>query len=117
MLEVKEQVHLSFKRLLEICVGSISYRLMRSVVTVVIIVLAIAFLAQIMMDGYLGRAARDTALARREKLTAYSRFLSALSYVEIDENLIASFANLQQGSAGYQNLARWGEGVPNIEFC
>lgn len=110
MLEVKEQVPLSFRRLLEISLGSISYRLMRSVVTVVIIVLAIAFLAQIMMDGFLGRAARQAAQARAQKLSAYSRFLRQFSAVDADVPLVAGFAKVQPGTADYQNLVRWGAG-------
>jgi len=109
-LEVKEQVPLSFRRLLEISLGSISYRLMRSVVTVSIIVLAIAFLAQIMMDGFLGRAARQTAQSRADKLAAYSRFLRQVSSVDADEPLVASFAKVQPSTAEYQNLNRWGAG-------
>ncbi len=107
-LEVKEQVPLSLRRLLEISMGSISYRLMRSLVTVSIIVLAIAFLAQIMMDGFLGRAARQAAQARAHKLAAYSRFLRQLSAVDADEPLVAGFATVHSGTAAFQNLSRWG---------
>lgn len=108
MLEVKEQVPLPFRRLLEISLGSISYRLMRSVVTVSIIVLAIAFLAQIMMDGFLGRAARQAAQSRADKLAAYSRFLRQVSSVDADEPLVAGFAKVRPNTAAYQNLTRWG---------
>jgi hypothetical protein len=108
MLEVKEQVHLSFQRLFEICIGSISYRLMRSAVTVAIIVLAIAFLAQIMMDGYLGRAARDTAHAQSAQHTAFSRFLSKATHLDTDEHLVRAFASTRPGTAAWTNLQRWG---------
>lgn len=116
MLEVKEQVPLSFRRLLEISLGSISYRLMRSVVTVSIIVLAIAFLAQIMMDGFLGRAARQAAQSRADKLAAYSRFLRQVSSVDADEPLVAGFAKVRPGTSAHQNLIRWGGSDRFIEL-
>ncbi|MCG3147139.1 MAG: hypothetical protein PCFJNLEI_00576 [Verrucomicrobiae bacterium] len=109
-LEVKEQLPLSFRRLLEISLGSIVYRLLRSAVTVAIIVLAIAFLAQIMMDGFLGRAARQAAQSRADKLAAYSRFLRQVSSVDADEPLVASFAKVQPDTAAFHNLRRWGTG-------
>lgn len=109
MLEVKQQVRLSFKRLLEICLDSISYRLLRSVVTVVIILLAIAFLAVIMIEGYLGRAMRDAVMARTQRMTAYSRFLSKASRVAPDEKLIGAFAELDKDSSDFANLVSWGE--------
>ena len=68
MLEVKEQVHLSSKRLLNICTNSIAHRMLRSVVTIVIILLAIAFLAFIMVEGYLGRSTRDAVSARTRRM-------------------------------------------------
>jgi len=109
MLDVREQVRLSFRRLLELCVDSIRYRLLRSLVTVVIIVLAIAFLASIMTEGYLGRAVRDAVVAKTRSLTAYSRFLSQVSVVESEEKMALAFAHLRPQSADFRNLVRWGE--------
>jgi len=122
MLEVRQQIHLSFKRLLEICLDSISYRLLRSIVTVCIIVLAIAFLTVIMVEGYLGRRIRDTVLGITERYTAYSRFLSKASRVENDEGLLRFFARLVPGTADYANVRTWGGFGPEemtafIESC
>ena len=65
MLEVREQAHLSLRRMLSICMDSLSHRLLRSAVTVGIIVLAIAFLAQILFDGYFGRAVQSVLFEKR----------------------------------------------------
>ena len=108
-LEVREQASLPFRRMLEVCLDSISYRLLRSAVTVVIIVLAIAFLATIMVEGYLGRAIRDTVTGKTRRLTAFSGFLSKVSNVDPPERLTAALALLQPGAADYRNLVRWGE--------
>jgi hypothetical protein len=108
MLEVREQVPLPAKRLLDICLDSISYRLLRSMVTVVIILLAIAFLGAIMIEGYMGRSVRDTVVARTKEKAAYGRFISSISQVDADEKLVSQFANLHEDSADYQNLAQWG---------
>ena len=107
MLEVREQVRLPFKRMLELCLDSISYRMFRSTVTVVIIVLAIAFLASIMVEGYLGRAVRDTVVSQAARRTAYSRFLSEVSYPESNEDLLRTLALLQPDTATYENFQRW----------
>lgn len=109
MLDVREQVYLSFKRMLEICLDSISYRLLRSFVTVMIITLAIAFLSTIMFQGYLGRSIRDAAIARTARATSYSHFLTNASLIDADEKLVSRFAWLTPGTAQYENVKRWGE--------
>ena len=112
MLEVRQQAHLGGKRLLEICFDSISYRLLRSMVTVCIILLAIAFLAVIMVEGYLGRAVRDTVKKRTSRMTAYTHFLSKASRVDADEKLIARFGALKPGTADHHNFVAWGAFTP-----
>lgn len=107
MLEVKEQVRLPFRRLLEICLDTISHRLMRSLVTMAIITLAIAFLASIMVKGYLGRAVRDAVQSERRSLTAYSHFLGRVSRAPAEEELLELFAEVREGSADYENLRQW----------
>ena len=107
-LEVRDQIRLSFKRLLEVCLDSISYRLMRSIVTVVIIVLAIAFLAVIVVEGYLGRSIRDAVLVKTRGMTAYTTFLRKVTAVEADEKLVEAFSQLRPGGADFSNMAGWG---------
>lgn len=108
MLEVREQARLSFRRLLAICVDSISYRLLRSVVTVFIIIVAIAFLAAIIEEGYLGRAARDAVRVRTKVFTAYSRFLRRVNRAPPPKRLALEAAALEEGTADFDNLCRWG---------
>ena len=95
--------------MLEICLNSISYRLLRSLVTVVIIVLAIAFLATIMTEGYVGRSIRDTVAGRTRSLSAFSRLLSNVSLTRTDEALVHMYADLAGDSVDFRNLVRWGE--------
>ncbi|MFZ4694452.1 MAG: ABC transporter permease [Verrucomicrobiia bacterium] len=106
MLEVREQAHLSLRRMLSICMDSLSHRLLRSAVTVGIIVLAIAFLAQILFDGYFGRAVRDAVSADAGRSTAYSRFLRQASVVETSEKLVRAWATLRPDTPDFRNLER-----------
>ena len=107
MLEVRDQVSLPFRRMLDLCLDTISYRLFRSMVTVVIIILAIAFLASIMVEGYLGRSVRDTVLSKTRQRTAYSRFLSKTSHVDPDEKLLLNIAGLKPGATDFDNFLQW----------
>jgi putative ABC transport system permease protein len=99
--------------MLEICLDSIAHRLMRSAVTVAIILLAIAFLAYVMVEGYVGRETRDAVLRTTERMTAYTRFLKTASQVAPDAKLIAAFAALREGSADWENMAAWGKLTPD----
>jgi putative ABC transport system permease protein len=106
MLEVREQVHLPFRRMLSICMDSLSHRLLRSAVTVCIIVLAIAFLAQILFDGYFGRAVRDAVQADAALATAYARFLRKAGVVEPPEALARAWSLLCPDTPDFRNLER-----------
>ncbi len=107
MLDVREQARLPFRRMLDLCLDTISYRLFRSAVTVVIIVLAIAFLASIMVEGYLGRSVRDTVVGKTLRRTAYSRFMVRAGHVESIESLLASINALRPGTTDYDNYMAW----------
>ncbi|MCC7517738.1 MAG: ABC transporter permease [Verrucomicrobiae bacterium] len=106
MLEVREQVRLSLRRMLSICMDSLSHRLLRSVVTVGIIVLAIAFLGQILFDGYFGRAVRDEVNVEVVRATAYTRFLRKAGVIEAPEQLVRAASLLHPGTADFRNLGR-----------
>lgn len=107
-LAVQEQARLPFRRLLEVCLDSMSYRLLRSFVTLIIILLAIAFLASIMMEGYFGQAVYRRIVAQARELTACSRFLSRATQVPAAQQLVMEIPVWQKGSADLRNLQRWG---------
>ena len=107
MLDVREQARLPFRRMLDLCLDTISYRLFRSAVTVVIIVLAIAFLSSIMVEGYLGRSVRDTVVGKTRKRTAASRFMAAASHVESEDAFLAAINGLKPGTVDYRNYMDW----------
>jgi putative ABC transport system permease protein len=109
MLDVREQATLPFRRMLDLCLDTISYRLFRSAVTVVIIVLAIAFLASIMVEGYLGRSVRDTVVGKTRQRTAYSRFMATASHVESEDALLPAINALQPGTIDYKNFMGWAD--------
>jgi putative ABC transport system permease protein len=108
MLEVREQSRLSFRRMLAVCLESVAHRLARSSLTVAIVLLAIAFLAFSLVEGQLGRAARDTIRDRVQRANAYARFLREASSLETEENTVRAAAALEAGGAGWENLRAWG---------
>ncbi len=108
-LDVREQARLPFRRLLSICLDSIRYRLLRSMVTVFIILVAIAFLANILVEGELGRATRDSVRQRTQVITAFARFLRQISQVPSAEQLLDLAAGARPTDADYANLAAWGD--------
>lgn len=107
MLEVREQTRLSLKQMLVICFDSIAYRLLRSLVTVFIIAVAIAFLATILMESELQRSARLALNAHVRELAAYSRLLRALSEMPSDERLAQMAVRALPGSVERRNITRW----------
>ena len=107
-LAVQEQARLPFRRLLEVCLDSMSYRLLRSFVTMIIILLAIAFLASIMMEGYFGQAIYHRIVSQARELTACSRFLSRAAQVPAADQLVTDISAWKKGSADLRNLQRWG---------
>lgn len=112
MLEVSEQARLPLRRMLEICLDTVSHRLLRSTVTVAITLLAIAFLAFIMAEGYLGNSTRRTVSQRLREMNAYSSFLRAVGQPESDERMVRAIAAFEEGGADFENLAGWGGFAP-----
>ncbi len=108
ILEVRKQAHMRFRWLLDICLNSIGHRLLRSMVTVVIITLAIAFLTYIMVDSYIGAAVRDTVQAKVERITLGGRFLRETSQAPSVEELGASIAASGGAAPAFlENLKAW----------
>ncbi len=107
-LEVRPQARLSFRRLLEVCLDSLAHRLLRSSVAMVIVLLAVAFLAFVTGENALGRGAHAAARERAGQVAAYTRFLRKASQVESAEQLVRRAARTRPGSADMANLVRWG---------
>lgn len=107
MLEVRNQTPLSLRRMLSICVDSISYRLMRSGVTVLIIAVAIAFLADMLIEVDLKRFAHAAVGEHMQSITAYSRFLQAVGRTPTDEQLVRLAATSGGTDEAKANLAQW----------
>jgi len=63
-IEVRPQARLSFRHLLEVCLDSLAHRLLRSSVAMVIVLLAVAFLAFVTGENALGRGAHAAARER-----------------------------------------------------
>jgi len=106
MLEVREQTRLSLKQMFVICFDSIAYRLLRSLITVFIIAVAIAFLAMILMEAELQRTARLALNTHVRELTSYSQLLRALSEIPSDERLVQMAAGTAKGSAERRKITR-----------
>ncbi len=108
MLEVREQSFLSWAKLIRICRLSIAHRLLRSLVTVAIISLAIAFLSSILLQGTLGRAALQQVEKDSDHVAAYRNLLSLVKPFGSDEEMIRYLANVSPASVDATNVRNWG---------
>lgn len=106
-LVVKKQQQMPFKWLYAICRESIAHRLMRSMITAVIITLAIAFLSYIMVDSYIGSSIRDAVLKKKDRLTLGTRFISELSTTPSDYDLIRRINSSRKNKNYMSNIKNW----------
>lgn len=72
----RDQVRLSFARTAEICLNGIYYRLFRSLVTVSIVSVAIAFMMYMLAGSVIGNSVNQHARERALGYKAYDRWLS-----------------------------------------
>ena len=107
-LDIRKQVRLGFPRTLEICLNGVYFRLFRSMITVAIIGIAIAFMMYMLGGSVLGRSvsahARDAARAYK----LYSVWLSWLEEPMSRPELFRLAATSAPNDARLRALGPWG---------
>jgi hypothetical protein len=102
--EARDQVRLSLYKCFEVCVHGVYYRLFRSLVTVSIVVLTVAFFSNVVLEGLLihgvARGVGDEFLAMRRD----ARFVSKLTQLESVDELLDRLARTASDSPAAREL-------------
>lgn len=109
-IDVRDQPHLRLRRTLEICLNGVRYRLFRSLVTVVVIGVAVAFMMNVVSEAVSLRAIGDQAHQRTAEQRQAARWLARLSAVPTQEGLLRDAASAAPGSvraAELQAIGGW----------
>jgi hypothetical protein len=97
LLEIREQPRLSLKRQVEICVDGIHHRLLRSALTLAVVSLAVAFLANVMVEVAVVDGLRSWSSRVEAQATAVDRLLDFLTGPADSADHIVRLAGSQDG--------------------
>jgi putative ABC transport system permease protein len=100
-IRISDQPDLSLARIVQITVVGIRYRLFRSVVTVAVIAVAVAFLMNIMSESLIKRAVAHHTRAEVEEMRLIHSWIARLSSVETGESIL-----LEIGKSGEDDPIR-----------
>jgi len=105
---VEEQPVLSLARTVQITANGIRYRLFRSMVTVVVVAVAVAFLMNILTESLLRKALGRNAGARVTELRQAAIWASNLTQPGTTEEILARLATSRPGGPAFREAARLG---------
>jgi len=105
--EVKDQVRLSFTRSVEFCISSIRHRFFRSAVTLSVIVLAVAFLMNILTESIISNGVAVGVGEEFKALYAADLFDRRISRVTPLISLAQELSELPGGSPRHAELQGW----------
>lgn len=114
--EIRDQVRLSFLRSLEFCVSSIRHRFFRSAVTLAVIVLAVAFLMNILTETIITSSVARGVEREFADIYAADVFEQRVTRHKTLAPLIAELARLRPGGARWNEIQGW-SGLGNGEFA
>jgi hypothetical protein len=106
-LEIKEQPKLPIYRELEITASGIHHRLLRSVITLSIVVLAVAFLMNTLTESFMARSCRSGISALEAKDRELARLLAFFGADLTGEEVQKRLAELPENSWQIEALAPW----------
>lgn len=108
-LEIRKQPRMGLSRALTMTMHSIRYRLLRSLVTVLVILVAIAFMMNVACESLVKRTvARHVDHAIADSRTA-ARWVSRLSRPPTQEDVLRELVQATPGSAAYDELRSMGD--------
>ncbi len=91
-VDVQDQVRLGVGKCFELCLSGIKYRLFRSLVTVAIVVLAVAFLMTMLCQSVIGRSVRVAVAEKVAPRRHFDAWVSRLTKPMGEEDLLAILA-------------------------
>lgn len=107
-MAIRKQARLGFARTAEICLNGISYRLFRSLVTVAIVGVAVAFMMHTLGGSMIGRAVNHHASAEVERYRAYDRWLSWTDETMDRPTLFRILADCAEDDPEIRSVQQWG---------
>lgn len=108
-IDVQNQPRLGFKRTLQFTLHGIHFRLFRSIVTIVVITVAIAFLMNILSESLIKASVVDRTAERIEELRLASVWVTRLSGTPTLEQILFEAAESEPGSAAWEQKRRFGQ--------
>jgi hypothetical protein len=114
--QVRDQAKLSFASSFEFCLSSIRYRYARSAVTLAVIVLAVAFLMNILTEGIIGKSVARAVDNEFSRLYVLDLFAGRVSKKTVSvASLSKELSRLQPSQPRWKELEAWhGKGAGNF---
>ena len=103
-IEAKDQVRLTLYQCFEICIHGVYYRFFRSMVTVSIVVLTVAFFSNVMIEGLMTNGVAEGVRRELQTIRRDARFLAKLTEVETVEAISERIAGLEAGDSAYREV-------------
>ncbi len=112
---VRDQEKLSFRRSFEFCVSSIRHRFFRSAVTLSVIVLAVAFLMNILTETIISNSVARGVQREFERLYVADIFAQRLARNTPRSTLVKELAKLKPEQPRWKELSRWSGSAAEFE--
>lgn len=106
-LEIKNQPRLGVKRLMELTVTGVRYRLFRSFMTVVVIAVAVAFMLNMLVGSLVTSAVMRDTKERLDELRLASTWLSRVTLPVSVEEVLYEAAAIDFAGERYKELVRF----------
>jgi hypothetical protein len=109
VIEIKDQIRLSFAKCVELVLSGIKYRLFRAGITVTIIALAVAFLMTMLTESFVARRVADEIDVRTAPRRIFNFWVSRISSPMVEKNLSAELSDIMRGDPRWRELTAWGK--------
>ncbi|MDA3798526.1 MAG: FtsX-like permease family protein [Kiritimatiellae bacterium] len=106
---IENQVRLSTKRTLQISINGIYYRLFRSLVTVAIVAVAVAFMMYMLANSLIGRAVYVESHSNAIEYKVYERWLDWIGPDIDDIDIFRTLGSSSIDDYRVQAIAKWGK--------
>ena len=107
-LDIRPQPRLSLARTVAITVNGVRYRLFRSLVTVVVVTVAVAFMMNVLSEGVLRHAVVSRTRSRIRDMRMVGKWIGRLTTVPTVDDIILSTACEPPDSGWNAQIARVG---------
>lgn len=108
-IDVKDQPRMGFKRTVNLTLHGIRYRLFRSMVTIGVITVAIAFLMNILSESLIKASVADQTAGRVDELRSASVWASRLTTTPGLEQTLREAAAAEPDTPRWEEISRMGE--------